>query len=182
MGGMPREVDAGAAAERAAAVRIRLLSPDDWRELRAVRLEALRESPWAFGSTYARESAFTEADWRRRLSGDGASFLAYLPDDPATAVGISGGFVEESTPETARLVSMWVRPAVRGSGVADALVRAVLDWSMARGATRVHLWVTAPYARARRCYERHGFVLTNERQPLRSDPSLHEVGMVRPLS
>ncbi|REF37074.1 GNAT family N-acetyltransferase [Thermasporomyces composti] len=177
MGG--RGVETG---DRTAAVRTRLLGPDDWRELRAVRLEALRESPWAFGSTYARESAFTEADWRRRLSAGGATFLAYRDDDPATAVGISGGFFEESTPDTAELVSMWVRPEARGSGVADALVRAVLDWAVARGAARVHLWVTATNERARRFYERLGFVPTDERQPLPSDPTLDEIGMVRPLS
>ena len=33
---------------------------EDWRAMRDIRLDALREAPGAFGSSYAREAVFTE--------------------------------------------------------------------------------------------------------------------------
>jgi ribosomal protein S18 acetylase RimI-like enzyme len=51
----------------------------------------------------------------------------------------------------------------------------------ARNATSVHLWVTETNKHARLLYQRCGFVLTGEREPLPSNPSLAEVGMTRPL-
>ena len=45
----------------------------------------------------------------------------------------------------------------------------------------VHLWVTETNTRARTLYERCGFALTGEQQPLPSDPILGEVAMSRTL-
>ena len=152
---------------------------DDWQAMRDVRLAALRDAPQAFASTYEREVAFTEADWQRRIAGRG-SFLAYAPELGTAPAGMAGGF--EIAPGTIELVSMWVRPQARGQGIGQALVQAVVGWARARGATRVHLWVTENNGRARLLYERCGFQPTAERQPLPSDPELTEIGMARPLA
>lgn len=152
--------------------------PDEWEILRDVRLAALRETPSAFGSTYARESAFTEEQWRgRTCQRHGVTYLAYLPNaqEPAGLVGV---YVEEGLPD---VVSMWVRPAARGNGVGKALISAAADWAKARGHDAVFLWVTESNLPARRLYERCGFALTGEEQPLPSDPTLPEVRMRRPL-
>jgi ribosomal protein S18 acetylase RimI-like enzyme len=45
----------------------------------------------------------------------------------------------------------------------------------------VHLWLTETNSRARMLYERCGFTVTAERQPLRSNPALGEVGMQHPV-
>ncbi|MET9019801.1 GNAT family N-acetyltransferase [Actinopolymorpha sp. NPDC004070] len=168
-------------------VVVRQVGPDDWREWRAIRLAALEDTPWAFGSTLAQARTFGEEEWRRRLAG----FPCYLADPPDLAggpVGMSGAFVEHPAPGadgqgvTVELVSMWVSPAARGRGVGAHLVAAVVEWAARTGAARVHLWVTDGNDPARRLYERCGFVPTGERAPLPSDPSLSEVGMVRELS
>jgi GNAT superfamily N-acetyltransferase len=159
-------------------VEIRAVVPDDWAVMRDVRLEALREAPSAFGSTYAREAGFTEPHWRARISDRAVTYLAYVPDlaDPA---GIAGVFVEDGSAE---LVSMWVRPAARGQKVGQALIEATAGWARARGFDTIYLWVTEANDAARRLYERRGFAPTGERQPLPSNPALLEMKMGRSLA
>ena len=74
---------------------------------------------------------------------------------------------------------MFVRPQARGRGVGEAIIDAVLGWAVQKGATAVHLWVTETNKAARLLYERCGFTVTAERQPLPSNPALGEIGMQR---
>jgi GNAT superfamily N-acetyltransferase len=159
-------------------VVVRAATAEEWQILRDIRLEALQDAPTAFGSTYAKQAAYVEADWRRRIS-RGATFFAFASGDGATPDGLVGGFQEK--PETVELVSLWVRPHVRGAGVGDALVAAVIDWAGTVNATSVHLWLTEANQHARKLYERCGFRATDERQPMPANDSLFEVGMLRPL-
>lgn len=163
-------------------VVIRAVAPDDWQVMRDVRLEALREAPYAFGSTYAREALFTEAQWRGRISDRPVTYLAYLPDLTEHA-GIAGVYVEDdgTASGVADLVSMWIRPTARGQKVGEALIEAVTGWARSRGFHVLYLWVTESNAPARHLYERCGFTETGERQPLPSDPTLPEVRMRRSL-
>ena len=61
------------------------------------------------------------------------------------------------------------------------LVGAVLDWAAAAGARTVGLWVTRGNDRALRFYERAGFTVTGDVQPLPSDPCKDEIRMVLQL-
>ena len=159
-------------------VLVREVTLDDWETLRDVRLAALREAPSAFGSTYGREVAFTQEQWRDRILSDrSVTFFAYRPESPVPA-GLAGVYVADGV---ADVVSMWVRPSARGRAVGDALIEATADWAKARDHATLLLWVTESNAPARRLYERCGFALTGERQPLPSDPTLPEVRMRRLL-
>jgi ribosomal protein S18 acetylase RimI-like enzyme len=159
-------------------VEVRELAEDDWELLRDVRLAALSDAPYAFGSTHAREAAFTEQQWRDRILSRGVTFLGFLADagDAGEPAGVSGVYTADGA---ADLVSMWVRPSARGRGVGESLI--VAAWAKARGYDTLYLWVTESNAPARRLYERFGFTPTGERQPLPSDPALSEIQMSRPL-
>jgi ribosomal protein S18 acetylase RimI-like enzyme len=159
-------------------IDVRPVGPDDWRRVRQVRLAALREAPYAFGSTYERERTFGEAKWRARIA-FGAKYLAWVGGRVA---GHAGGVPSDGDPRAVDLVSMWVRPAGRGLGVGEALVATVAAWARAQAAARLDLWVTDTNGPARRLYERCGFTPTGERRPLPSDPSLFEIQMTRPLA
>src|SRR6185437_10824819 len=154
-------------------VLVRATTMADWQALREIRLQALRDAPDAFASTYAREAAFVEDEWRRRATRDG-SFIAFLPE--VTPAGLGGGYL--AAPGVVELIGMFVRPQARGHGVGEALVDAVAGWARAQGASTVHLWVTETN-KARLLYERCGFTVTAERQPLPSNPVLGEIGMSR---
>jgi GNAT superfamily N-acetyltransferase len=157
-------------------VLVRATTMTDWQALREIRLQALRDAPYAFASTHAREAAFADDEWHRRATRDG-SFLAFLPE--VSPAGLGGGYLE--APDTVELISMFVRPRARGRGVGEAIIEAVIDWAIQKEATAVHLWVTETNKPARMLYERCGFTVTAERQPLPSNPALGEIGMQRPV-
>lgn len=144
--------------------------PDEWAVLRAVRLRALADAPYAFASTHAREVAFDEEEWRRRIEG-GPWWLAERDGEP---VGLVAGYATSDGGDVRHLVAMWVEPASRGSRAATLLVEAVRAWAAADGGRVVSLWVADGNDRARRFYERLGFTGTGERQPLPSTPSVAE--------
>ena len=81
---------------------IRRATPADLGVVRALRLEALRLAPTAYGSTLEREEAFDDTVWAGRLQpdayptfvweddtgGHGSVVGAACPDDPADAHSI----------------------------------------------------------------------------------------------
>jgi len=158
-------------------VTVRTAGAGDWELVRDVRLAALRDAPDAFASTYAREAAYTEEQWRGWFHDRFALFIADLPDR-AEPAGLAGVYDRDGA---AGLLSMWVRPDARGRGVGEALMSAAADWARARGRDTLYLWVAEANEPARRLYERYGFIPTGERQPLPSNPARPEIRMRRPL-
>jgi ribosomal protein S18 acetylase RimI-like enzyme len=119
-------------------------------------LEALREAPYAFGSTLEEWQDASEERWRRRLTEVPFNVVAYVDD---RAAGIAGGFAEQ--PGTAKLISMWVAPFARGGTVGDALIQAVIGWSRQNRCTRLVLDVAVGNDRAVAFYRRNGFVVVD---------------------
>jgi GNAT superfamily N-acetyltransferase len=142
--------------------------------LREIRLQALREAPVAFGSTYEREVGRTTADWQRWMS-PGVAFVLY---EPAGARGMVAGVHDETDPAVVHLMAMWVHPKIRGSGGADELVAAVISWAQSEDAKLVRLKVIQGNDRARCFYERMGFRSTGH-ENLRERDGLIEVQMER---
>lgn len=120
--------------------------------LRDVRVAALTDSPAAFGSTLQREHARSVDDWRRWFT-PGVTFL-WL--DEADAGGGLVAAVVDAASHSAELVSMWVRPDLRGQGVGDALTGAAVEWAQQNGLS-LRLYVVEDNAPAVALYVRHGF-------------------------
>lgn len=149
---------------------------------KVVRLRALQDSPFAFGSTYARESEFTDDEWLRRAENwNGVSGAGFLAMDENEACGIVGSFLDEKDPSQARLVSMWTAPAYRRLGVGALLVTTAENWARGAGAKTMSLMVTSHNPSAQLFYERLGFILTGATEPWPNDPSFFEHEMSRRL-
>ena len=133
----------------------RRLGPGEEDELRSVRLAALATDPDVFSSTLEREEGLGPADWTRRLTAPSVAFVVGAP-----AAGMAWGVPDPKGAPIARLFGMWVAPDARGTGAADALVAAVLDWATTLGSERVELHVLEGNAPAEALYVRHGFVRT----------------------
>lgn len=137
-------------------VSLRVLTADDWQLFRFVRLQALSEAPYAFGSTLASWQGLgdTEVRWRRRLASVPFNVVAYFEGRP---LGMVSGTAPNELGEI-DLISMWVAPYARGKGVADALVGAVIEYARRLQIENVSLNVMESNRRARAFYRRLGFV------------------------
>jgi GNAT superfamily N-acetyltransferase len=165
---------------------IRRIRADESVPLRILRLHALAAAPMAFGSTLAREEAFTDEVWRERArhGATGADRVTYVAEDGNRWIGLVTGIKETSDdPCQARfvLVSMFVEPGARRRGVGTGLVEAVTGWAREQGAARMYLGVTLTNWPAIQLYRRCGFRPTGHRQPLDHTPTLLEMEMVREL-
>jgi len=129
-------------------IAIASVVPDDWARWREIRLAALAEAPYAFGSTYVSWQGAAEARWRKRLTEVAYNVLAM---DGDRDVGMVSGVDEDPV----ELISLWVAPDVRGRGVGDALIASVLAWAAPR-ATQLRVYPHNQQAVA--LYTRHGFV------------------------
>lgn len=142
---------------RRSALVVRRVTPDQLPTHRAVRLAMLLDTPLAFGSTFAREVALTDEQWRDRMQ-DSHGWMAF---DGGLPVGSVTLFQAPDQPkDEAYLVGMWVAAHARGRGVADALVAALVDDARASGLRRLVLDVGADNTRAAGFYQRAGFVAT----------------------
>lgn len=160
---------------------IRSTTADDWRELRALRLEMLADTPLAFGERLEDAAALDERQWRvrgARPTNPRTTVLAAIADD-GTWLGTMGGVVEFGRPV---LVGVYVTPSARGaeSGVADALLAGVEQWARTEG-SEIILHVHSQNPRARAFYARRGYVESGVTLPYRLDTSQTELEMVKTL-
>lgn len=139
------------------------LTADDWPLWWTMRLQALREAPYAYGSRLAdwQGKGDLEERWRARLSSVPFNLIAVLNGGP---VGMASA-TEPDPNGTVELISLWVAPSDRGCGVGDALVNAVIQWAEKQQALRLCLDVTKSNEHAIALYFRHGFVDAGELTP-----------------
>lgn len=160
---------------------VRRIRADEGPALKAVRLGALADRPWAFGSTYAAEAAQPDDHWamRAELGAAGEEAVTFFAVVGRAVVGLVAAYRPDASEPAVELVSMWVAPEQRRSGIAAQLVDAVVGWAHDRDARTVALWVTRGIDAAVRLYEAAGFRLTGDHQALPSDPCKDELRMRR---
>jgi ribosomal protein S18 acetylase RimI-like enzyme len=134
---------------------VRRLGAVDVEAFRSIRLEGLRNDPEAFGSTFEKESSEPEQYFVDRLTRS-AVFGGFVGD---RLVGVAGfySFGDTKSAHKGVLWGMYVTPAVRGSELATALVETLLEHA-GREVEQIQLTVGSSNPRARRFYERMGFV------------------------
>ena len=162
-------------------VVVRRVVEDDWAALRAVRLEMLADTPLAYLETVAVAEERSEGEWRFRAhrGSAGSTDLAVAAepaDQPGRWVGYLACFVD--APGQGHVVSVYVAPTHRGTGLATALLDVVRRWAEDdAGLDRLHLFVHENNERAAAFYRRYGFSTTGHTEPYELDPSTREVEM-----
>ena len=127
----------------------------DAAQYREIRLEGLKCSPQAFGSTYETESVQPLGSFSERL-GTSAVFGAFRGVE---LLGIAGFKVRNGVKEAHKglLWGMYVRPDARNAGVGRRLVEEVIDFARQR-VELLQLSVVSDNDPARLLYTRLGFI------------------------
>jgi ribosomal protein S18 acetylase RimI-like enzyme len=161
-------------------IAIRSITPQDAMLFKAVRLRALQDTPSAFGSTFARESQLSDAEWLNRAANwSGELRIMLLAMDGNEACGIAGSYVDPNDATRAQLISMWTAPTHRQRGIGRLLINEVLAWARQRNVRTLQLMVTSSNETAIRFYEGLGFARTGRTEPYPNDPALIEYEMSR---
>ncbi len=137
-----------------AVLEVREMGPDDWPEWRSIRLRALTESPEAFTTRLSdwQGPGDREQRWRDRLVSVPFNAVARRG---GRAVGMVSA-TQQGADHSVELLSLWVAPDARGTGVGDLLVSTVLGWARDRAAPSLRLRVIEGNEPAERLYRRHG--------------------------
>jgi ribosomal protein S18 acetylase RimI-like enzyme len=171
---------------------VRRVRAEDWPQVRAARLEALRDpvAHLAFLETYDAALARPDAEWQERVAraaaGDAVAQFAAIAGERwvATVTGLreragdedfAGERIEH---DQIHVVGVWVHPDHRGAGLLARLVDQVEAWAREYGVGRLRLLVHTDNGRARAAYAKIGFTPTGRTVPLEAG---EEVEMERRL-
>lgn len=142
---------------------IRPIRESDFKTYRELRLEALQAHPEAYGSDYAEQASDPDSVWLGRIQAsiEGTVSRIFLAEDSAQAVGLAAVYREKGAKvrHSASLVSVYVRPEYRGCGLAERMIREVMNWCASAGVRILRLTVVTSNTSAIRCYQRCGFVV-----------------------
>ncbi|MEL7416295.1 MAG: GNAT family N-acetyltransferase [Pseudomonadota bacterium] len=133
----------------------RLKGESDAHLWRKIRLEALRVSPDDFLTQYA---DVVDRPFESFVSNlENGVTCAAIADGEAVAVMVLIPETLSAAAHRASLVAVYVRPDQRGTGVAKAVFKTLLDEAPAE-VTQIELYVREGNARAEAFYSRLGFV------------------------
>lgn len=130
------------------------LGVEDLAELRALRLEALDQHPDCFCADPDLVKALTDEQWTQALQI--GTWFGVRQDGALVAIAAFTRPQSKKIAHTGELSAMYVRTEARGSGIADTLVRKIIERAVSE-VDQIKLTVNADNARAVKLYERHGF-------------------------
>jgi len=90
-----------------------------------------------------------------------ATTWAMIAEDHGVTAGHAGFFPQPGVAGSAHLWQLFVRPAWWGTGLAGELLGLALEAAIEQGYRRMRFYTPRDHARARRFYEREGFVTTD---------------------
>jgi GNAT superfamily N-acetyltransferase len=169
----------------AVVIDVRAIRVDDWPQLRAIRLEALVDTPSAYSTTYDEAVAFPDSLWIERATASvaGVEQTTVVGFDGDRAVALAIGLLREQHAALVTvIVSVYVTRSVRGTGTADRMFPLIHAWGEAHGSLQASLWVEETNARAIGFYERIGYTMTLDRARVPNDSGLFERRMKKTLN
>lgn len=130
------------------------LTPEYWPSWKSLRLEALRQAPEAFGSSWEEESQWSDEQFQTGLK-RGGIFGAFIQNELVGCIG----YYRMDTLKTRHRGFVWgmyVKPAHRNQGIASQLLQFTMDLARSQ-VTQLHLTCVTTNENALRLYYKNGF-------------------------
>jgi len=156
------ETDAGSQRNPFSKMKIRSLTPSEWRLFRDFRLNALKSTAGVYLTSYAEAAARSEDDWRALLAPERQQIFGLFDGD--RLIGITAVFTLQEDPSTAMLAMSFIDPAYRRRRLSRLLFEARLDWARQRKFRRVVVSHRGSNAASMRAIRAFGF------QPIGKSP------------
>ncbi len=102
------------------------LKPEEWKDYKSIRLEALKNDPQAFITSFENASKYTDEKWKDRLTNNGDK-LFFLKDENQI-IGMAGYFIGKDACQKhiANIVGVYISPKYRGLGLSKLLLSAII--------------------------------------------------------
>lgn len=112
------------------AISLRALTPDDWEIFRSARLNALKQHPEVYLSSYEAEAETPEVKWKETLNGNGKCVVALFDND--RLIGFAAVFTWRGDPtgKSGVLAMDYIEPTYRGRGLSRLLYQGRIDWAL----------------------------------------------------
>ena len=137
-------------------MEIRTLHLNDALSIRKLRLEALLDSPEAFGSSYEEEREYPLKKFKDRLE-SGCTLGAFLHEELVGMITV----IQETRNKTkhkANIFGMYVSPVQRGQGIGkNLMIEAIKQAKTLKGIEQIHLTVVTSNDAAKHLYLSLGF-------------------------
>jgi RimJ/RimL family protein N-acetyltransferase len=144
-------------------VTLRPTREEDAAAYRALRLVALDAHPEVFGMDYATSAAQPIEHWQERMrSGAGGDRgVTYVAEAAGELIGMTVLVRNDltKTRHAGNIYGVFTHPDWRGTGVADGLLAACVEYARELGVRLLKLGVVTTNTSAIRLYLRHGFTV-----------------------
>jgi RimJ/RimL family protein N-acetyltransferase len=135
-------------------ITISRVNADRWQDYRDLRLEALKNEPQAFSSSYEEEQLIAETVWRTRIEN------ALFAIENGKLVSMAG-FIRYNhikTNHVCEIFGVYVRPEYRGKGIGKQLISTVIkEIKNIKGIKKIRIGVNPTQKAAEHIYLKLGF-------------------------
>lgn len=142
-------------------IEITSLSADEWEKYREIRLEALKEEPLAFNSTFEEAKNKPQSYWKEVLANTNNIF-AFANHDGCIVGTMNVAFAEEEENDDVAVIhGAYVNRNFRNAGVGRSLLNFLINEVKKHNKIRIlKLWVRDSQSSAIQLYENLGFKFT----------------------
>jgi len=135
-------------------ITVTRLDESRWQDYRDLRLEALKNEPLAFGSSYEEEQFNLEAYWRQHIQ----NVLFAVSDNGPVGMLVHARNNRIKTNHIYGIYGVYVRKDYRGQGIGNKLMDAALDEiQKISGIEKIELAVNPVQKAAEKLYRKYGF-------------------------
>ncbi|MBA3537273.1 MAG: GNAT family N-acetyltransferase [Tatlockia sp.] len=153
-------------------MKVKILKNEDWKQFRILRLEALKEHPEAFGSSFEEEVNLSDEEFE--INFKKSTFFGVLENNNLVACAGFFTFLLSKMKHKGVVFSMYTKRDYRNLRIADALLKSVITHAK-KLVIQLHLTVVTSNHVALKLYQNNGFrVYGTEHRALKIGEQFHD--------